>query len=307
MMLLALLFVLGVAPVAVAAPASDEIVLSGPEQPVGLAEWFEITVSGPFGEDARIVATVQDPDVILGPVSTTARGAHTILTQAVCVAREGRRTIEGLELDTGDARQPLPALDVEVVFDLPGGRKARVAERLPPLDLPLPREARGPWVLLALLAALLALGVFVVRTGRVIEVVVPPRPADLVAIDALARLRLRQPQVPEEIRPFVVSVSGVLRTYIEGRFGLHAPALTTEEFLIQAGIRHDAVAERREVLEDFLTRCDLVKFARVRPERAVIAAMLDTAERFVEETRAPDEVPRGETPEADAAPVGAAA
>jgi len=99
----------------------------------------------------------------------------------------------------------------------------------------------------------------------------------------------------------VVAVSDVLRTYIEGKFAIHAPTQTTEEFLHAVGHRHDAVAERRQLLQDFLTRCDLVKFAALRPPPATAVSMLDVAATFVEETRdAEVEGPPGEgTADAD--------
>jgi hypothetical protein len=113
----------------------------------------------------------------------------------------------------------------------------------------------------------------------------PPRPPELVAAEALARLRGRLPRSHDEVPAFVVEVSGVLRAYIEARFGLHAPESTTEEFLPTA-TAHPALAGHREMLARFLTGCDLVKFARHRPEPASMGELLATAEGFVEATRA---------------------
>jgi hypothetical protein len=76
--------------------------------------------------------------------------------------------------------------------------------------------------------------------------------------------------------------------YIEARFSLLAANRTTEEFL------HDLldaaatpIARHRDALEDFLSWCDLAKFARLAltPERA--DSIVLAARRFVEDTRAP--------------------
>jgi hypothetical protein len=130
-----------------------------------------------------------------------------------------------------------------------------------------------------------------------------------VAIEALTKLRLHLPRTSEEVRPFVIEVSDVLRVYMEQVFEIHAPAQTTEEFLEEAASRHDALGERRETLAEFLIGCDLVKYAGERPAPASAEPLIDTVESFVEETRAgviepePELVPAG----AAAAPVASSA
>ena len=79
-----------------------------------------------------------------------------------------------------------------------------------------------------------------------------------------------------------------MRQYIENRFGLHAPERTTEEFLDELR-SSDALEEKfRPLLEEFLTHCDLVKFAEFQPTTADIQKMFDTTKQFIEATRADD-------------------
>jgi len=134
-------------------------------------------------------------------------------------------------------------------------------------------------------AILLLLGWLAMRAGRVVVVPPPPpRPPELVAAEALARLRGRLPRSHDEVPAFVVEVSAVLRAYIEARFAVRAPESTTEEFL-PAATAHPALAGHRDMLRGFLTGCDLVKFARHRPEPSSMASLLANAEGFVEATR----------------------
>jgi hypothetical protein len=79
-------------------------------------------------------------------------------------------------------------------------------------------------------------------------------------------------------------VSDVIRTYLEERFDLHAPERTTEEFLEE--MRSSAVLhpDHKALLEDFLSRCDLVKFARFEPTQDELKSLLDSALRFIDET-----------------------
>ncbi len=79
-------------------------------------------------------------------------------------------------------------------------------------------------------------------------------------------------------------VSDVVRAYLEERFDLQAPDRTTEEFLEE--MRSTAVLHpnHKGLLEDFLSRCDLVKFARFEPTQDELKALLDAALRFIDET-----------------------
>ena len=79
-------------------------------------------------------------------------------------------------------------------------------------------------------------------------------------------------------------VSGVVRTYLEERFDLHAPERTTEEFLGE--LRNSATLrpDHKALLEEFLSRCDLVKFARFEPSLEELKSLLEAALRFIDET-----------------------
>jgi len=79
-------------------------------------------------------------------------------------------------------------------------------------------------------------------------------------------------------------VSDVVRTYLEERFDLDAPDRTTEEFLEE--MRSTAILhpDHKALLEEFLSRCDLVKFARFEPTQDELKALLDSALRFIDET-----------------------
>lgn len=133
---------------------------------------------------------------------------------------------------------------------------------------------------LGLLAGLVALGVWrwrvrrAPRTGSGPEGGAAPWTVALEALERLAPL-LRT----EASRDYGRAATAILRTYIETRYGLHAPRLATEEFLVAAA-RSDALpAAQRGNLGRFLGGCDLFKFGRFTgtPEelRALHVAALD--------------------------------
>jgi hypothetical protein len=113
----------------------------------------------------------------------------------------------------------------------------------------------------------------------------PPRPAHVEALDALERLRQRRLSDAAERTQWYVTLSAIVRTYIESRFGLRAPEMTTEEFI--HAVQRDSPLRpvHRELLGDFLGECDLVKFARHQPDQEAAVRAYDAARAFVMETR----------------------
>ncbi|HAB15573.1 MAG TPA: hypothetical protein DCE44_03890 [Verrucomicrobiales bacterium] len=168
--------------------------------------------------------------------------------------------------------------------------------------LPVPpalKDIKGPivisstwawiWRVLAIaaVAGLIALAWWWYRRGQ-------PETAPAAVLSPADRARqrleaaLRWIEDPER---FVTEVSEIARTYLEERFGLHAPERTTEEFLAELTSDRTLEGRHKELLADFLTRCDLVKFARADTDRAELEALYGAAERLVDETAKMPSVP----------------
>jgi hypothetical protein len=114
---------------------------------------------------------------------------------------------------------------------------------------------------------------------------VPPRPAHEIALAALHRLRTRRFIEEGKIEQYYVELSSIVRSYLEQRFHLRAPEMTTEEFLGAAANDGRLTAQQRRLLGEFLSQADLVKFARHLPTLKDSEAAYDAAQRLVEETR----------------------
>jgi hypothetical protein len=154
--------------------------------------------------------------------------------------------------------------------------------------------AVSPWIWAAaavLLLALIAGGFFIFRrkTGH-LPFLAPPAPHEI----ALRELRELAALVREDAdREFVQRASGILRTYIQARFGLRAPHRSTEEFLREARQSELLGDDHQRLLARFLSQCDLVKFARRRVAVPEMQALLLAAKAFVEGTvphQEPEEV-----------------
>lgn len=154
------------------------------------------------------------------------------------------------------------------------------------------RDIKGPieiagsywwlaWVAGALLVALLAWWIwrkYFRKTAQAPSgVVIPPHRK------AKDRLRAANDLISDPYA-FCSLVSDVVRTYLEERFELHAPERTTEEFLGELHTSLRLTDPHKLLLQEFLTACDLVKFARHEPTETQLRELLDAALRLIDET-----------------------
>jgi hypothetical protein len=86
------------------------------------------------------------------------------------------------------------------------------------------------------------------------------------------------------VQEYYYRINGLLRRYIELRFGLMAGEQTSEEFI--RDLQRSASFDRRhqEVLQRFVTACDPVKYAKYQPQPDEIDWVHAAAREFVNET-----------------------
>lgn len=112
----------------------------------------------------------------------------------------------------------------------------------------------------------------------------PPRPPHELAYEALDRLELEGLLDRGEIKTHYIEVSDIIRSYIEGRYGIEALELATDE--VMAGLQEvGLVPEMRQEFEWFFDECDLVKFAKLIPDPVACRAIVPAARRLVDGTR----------------------
>lgn len=149
---------------------------------------------------------------------------------------------------------------------------------------PVPLSGSYRWLLwwaLALAAA--ALGYYLYR--KYFKKAAVPKPAVVIPPHRRAKDRLRAAgELLSDPYRFCSLVSDVVRVYLEERFELRAPERTTEEFLEEARRSPRLTQPQKEMLQEFLAQCDLVKFARHEPNQEQLQALLDAALRLIDET-----------------------
>ena len=152
----------------------------------------------------------------------------------------------------------------------------------PDVAIPLPWWV---WIAIAALVVVAAVVVWLMLRKRrqdAQQVLVPRKNA---VEEARERLEVaRRLMLEGEVEAFYVAVSDAVRHYIERQFRLRAPEQTTEEFLQDMTRAQRLRPSHKELLSEFLTQCDLVKFARFQPGPADMETALGAATRFVDET-----------------------
>jgi len=114
----------------------------------------------------------------------------------------------------------------------------------------------------------------------------PPVLPEIWALRALAELVVDDLLEPQRAREFYYRLSEIVRAYIERKFGLAAPEMTTEEFLAALARDRGVVPYDAERLRRFLEACDLVKYAAFQPRREDAEQALGTARALIHATAA---------------------
>ena len=155
--------------------------------------------------------------------------------------------------------------------------------RLDPIDLPREWHRWWPALLIAATLAVAAL-LLVRRLRRRRPGVIVRLPADEWARQQIAALIAEDLIAKGLIQEFHYRTSGIVRGYIERRFGVSAPEMTTEEFLTAAAADSRFGKNMTDELNRFMTACDLVKYACHLPGSGESEAALKAASDFVERT-----------------------
>lgn len=154
----------------------------------------------------------------------------------------------------------------------------------PPLNYP------STWILLLIISGIIfsiIVAIYCWRKYRKLgetDKSVPVKPAWEIARTALAVLKKKNYLEKQQIKPFYFELSYIFRQYIEARFGLNAPDMTTEEFLESLRFSNKLSDEQKDRLREFLTSCDMVKFAKYGASIEDMGKSIELVERFVEET-----------------------
>ena len=229
-----------------------------------------------IGDEGRTVSTQHYR--LLAPAS----GHHAIppITIEFVDRRPGQRTAPEDE-DAYELLTERLAFTVESV--VPDGAAGDLKPPLGPLEALTEEVApRWPWATGAS-ALVVGGGVLALLWWRLRERA-RRRSAYEIALGRLDALESRRRPDADAMDGFFVELSDLVRRYLEDRFALQAPELTTEEFLDVAAGSPDLTRDHRSFLQTFLRSADRVKFARHVPDAGAVESVLSAVRGFLRQT-----------------------
>ncbi len=88
----------------------------------------------------------------------------------------------------------------------------------------------------------------------------------------------------QKVKLFYQKLGDIVRYYIEDEFEIASPKKTTQEFMTEVNNVKIFVDYQSEKLGQFLSYCDLVKFAKYQPNSSQIKISVNLAKVFIEST-----------------------
>jgi hypothetical protein len=243
---------------------------------------------------------------VVGFVRDTQRKAdgsqHHEQTYTLEAPSSGKHRVPPLRLEMVDSRsdagnqagKPQEILTDEVPLEVAPVKtedvNAKLRDAAGTLD---PTVGGTPWMLIGALvggALVLATGAFfLLRALAARRRIAVKKSAYEEAVAKLRALEVRGAPPAEQADAWFVELSAIVRSYLEHRYDIRAPELTTEEFLQVASRAPELTSAHRTQLSQFLERCDRVKFAGYRPDTNESIDTLAAARAFVEDTRLREE------------------
>ena len=174
-------------------------------------------------------------------------------------------------------------IEIEVTSEL--GDKVPSLTDLAPMVPPRPLTQTSSLRWLWLAVPVVAIAAFVLWSRRRhksnVDEIVTLSPSEIARM-ALSVLLSENLPGQRRFQEFYLRLTGIVRSYIEGTTGVHAPEQTTEEFLRAMHSKKLFQAEQSVRLQEFLEAADMVKYAGQQPSSDQIELSIGRAREFVE-------------------------
>lgn len=195
---------------------------------------------------------------------------------------EGKFSIPALEFKVGDS--VFRSIPYEIEIQNPAQRGEEISDIMPNQEVKLGLidywELHQIYVFgfLSVLAGILAL--FFYKKGRKIEsksIISPDQ-----SVNALVELKAKNWIKKGEYRLFYVELLDISRGFLQNQFQIPAGVLLTDDLIVSIKKSQTLPPENIQMLEEILTRGDLVKFAKIIPTTQQMEEDLENIERFTQ-------------------------
>jgi len=183
-----------------------------------------------------------------------------------------------------DRPEITPKDTTDVIFDI-----------VPPFTAPVTFSEIVPWLVIALisLAVIYLLARFLPRNPlrKFVRPPAPVEPAHVIALRELYKLRDEELWQKGEVKEYYSRLSDILRRYIDNRYGIMSPELTTDETVRMLQKAAVTTHDQMSLVKELLSLSDMVKFAKYLPQSEIHEKSHNDGIRFVELTRKSDVTP----------------
>lgn len=216
-----------------------------------------------------------------------------IFTVQVAAYELGEQTLPPIEvtaLGPGGELVSLhtPAMPIQITSVMRNEPNAKLKGLEPPVTV-----FQRTWWLLYAIIAIAAVGLIVTATLLISRQLrarrerakppPPPIPPHLIALELLAKIDVEAFIAEEKYKELYLHLSEITREYAGGRWGFDAMEMTTTEISESMEIA-SVEQEIRQRFATYFNNCDLVKFAKYRPEADMARQAIKDAESLVRET-----------------------
>lgn len=210
--------------------------------------------------------------VILAPFEAGRYMLPQIFAQRTVDGKVDTLSFEALEME-------VTAMPIDTTTFVPHDIKGQI-------KYPVTFKEVLPWALGAIaLAALVYLIIMLARKARrSSEEAKPKDPPYVIALRKLDRYRSNKYWAPEKQKIFYSGITDALKEYMEARFGVDAPEMTTAELFDALKEEKDISPESYSALKELFERADFVKFAKMIASDADNATVLPLSVKFVTDT-----------------------
>lgn len=225
-------------------------------------------------------------------------GVRKTVRYIVVSWQTGRFTLPAVNLrytyQSADRLYTITGQTLDVVSVLPPHKSAEQLKALAikgvkqPLSLPPQYFVLGCYLLATLLVLALFLGLRTLKKHQettTVEPELPPEPADVIALRRLEVIKSSNYIGDKNFLAFYTELSECIREYMENRYRINALEMTTEEFLQHLTGDNRLPETEQQVLKEFLSSADLVKFAKYTPAETEANQALAAIEHLILATR----------------------
>jgi len=175
------------------------------------------------------------------------------------------------------------------VSSVPVNLEEEIKDIKAPIEAPYTFREALPWIIGLLLAVAIGFAAYYYLKKREKDEPVfrapakPKLPPHRIALDALDNLRHKKIWQSGRIKDYHTELTDIVREYMNGRFYIHAPEMTTDKIMeaLNATTSND---QAKQKIWQTLTMADLVKFAKMQPLPLEHDTSLNNAFDFVKET-----------------------